>query len=76
LKTERIRNKAVEILKERPMATIEILDRLNAHFKYGTSRHSLGNVLGKDTRFIKIDEVYLRGSISGGTIQKIWALRA
>lgn len=76
MKTERIRAKIVEILSIRPMATIEILDRLNKHFKNGTSRHSLGNVLGKDIRFVKIDMVKLKGHISGSTYNAIWALKA
>ena len=66
----------VELLKNEQLTTIEILDRINDHFRHGSSRQQLGNVLGKNKIFQKIGMVKLKGLISGCTYNGKWTLKS
>jgi len=75
MKTQRIGDFVEKILQLEQLTTIEILDRVNNHFRHGSSRHQLGNVLSKDIRFQKLEMVKLRGFISGSTYNAKWGLK-
>lgn len=75
MKTQRIGDFIEKLLKYQELTTIEILDRVNKHFRHGSSRHQIGNVLGKDMRFQKVEMVKLKGFISGSTYNCRWGLK-
>ncbi len=75
MKTQRIREKVKKMLEERPMSTIEILDRINNSSRHGTTCQQLGNVLSKDRDIVKIGHVKRGGIVSGTYNICEWALK-
>lgn len=75
MKTQRIREKIKEYLKESPLSTIEILDKINNSSRHGTTCQQLGNVLSKDRDIIKIGHVKRGGIVSGTYNICEWALK-
>ena len=53
-KTQRLRGEIASFLGEVGEAnTTDILDHLNRRFRWGATMNQLGNVLARDSRFIK-----------------------
>ena len=79
-RNKRERNFIAKLLAENEkMCTGEILEAVNNQYAWGFTTFQLGNVLSKDDRFIKLDEVARVASLAGdGTTtsaQAMWALR-
>ncbi len=75
MRTKRVTNWCIEYLKNSEKATTEeLLDAYNERFYHGTTSHGLGNVLGKDNRFVKAGETFInRGT--GEYKVTVWALK-
>lgn len=61
------------------LSTGEILEAVNNRYTWGFTTHQMGNVLAKDERFVKLEEVAkitsLAGDGSSTYSQALWSLR-
>lgn len=57
-RTVRLRRIIGELLRDHgPMSTVEIYDRLNERLSWGATMSQIGNIMGKDRRFVKTGQV-------------------
>ncbi|NCG42162.1 MAG: DUF3860 domain-containing protein [Euryarchaeota archaeon] len=76
-KTQRLRGEIASFLGEVVEAnTTDILDHLNRRFRWGATMNQLGNVLARDSRFIKTG--FDEGTDIGGFRMRvcIWSIAA
>ena len=73
-RTKRLRKEVRTLLSEKGEAnTVEIFDHLNNRFSWGATMNQVGNILAKDSRFVKVGHVrdYFR---LGRYTVCVWAL--
>ena len=73
-RTQRLREEVVRLLGDAgPRNTVQILDHLNARFRWGATMNQLGNIMAKDGRFRKLGTE--RGGFRGMRYDVcVWAL--
>ncbi len=65
MKTQRLRVKIRDYLKDRPRNTAEIMEHINSTLRHGTTSQQLGNVLSKDKYTFKLGEIRRSGLVGG-----------
>lgn len=73
MKTKRVAGYLVEeLVKDGPLSTTELLERMNERIKMGTTMNSLGNVLSKCPAFVQTGTVVRAGLVSGHYSVAVW----
>lgn len=60
MKTKIVTRLAEEALREGPKTAGAIKDYINERIKYGTTRHSIVNVLSKSPKFKRLEDALVR----------------